>query len=108
MERLIKLLIDRLSSKGMEVTSIPAYIRNFAHTLIAHPSMSLEELNTHLQELGWDDFELDNDTFYLILATFEPINWIDSSFDLEGLPKPNSEKEKVPTLQRDSIKPLEE
>lgn len=114
MQQLIKLLIDRLSRKGMEVTSIPAYIRNFAHTIMAHPSMSLEELNGHLQTLGWDDFELDNDSFYLILAAFEPdlalgpISRLDAAFDLDDIPKPNGEKQKVTTLHRDTNKPLEE
>lgn len=114
MEQLMKLLVDRLARKGMEVTSIPAYIRNFAHTLMAHPTMNLEELNGHLQRLGWDDFALDNDSFYLILAAFEPdlalepVSWLDASYDLEDLPKSNGERQKVTTLQGDSNKPVEE
>ncbi|MBW1717010.1 MAG: hypothetical protein JRJ77_14525 [Deltaproteobacteria bacterium] len=111
MEQLIKLLIDNLASKGMEVTSIPAYIRNFAHTLVAHPSLSLQELNSHLQMLGWDDFSLDNDTLYLILATFEPdlafesINWFDHTFNSNTPPKLADKRERGPRLQRDKNTP---
>jgi hypothetical protein len=114
MEQLIKLLIDRLVGKGMEVTSIPAYIRNFAHTLMAHPSLSIQELNGHLQVLGWDDFELDNDTFYLMLAAFEPdlarepVSWFDHTLNSSGLQKRADQREHTPGLQRDNNTPLGE
>jgi len=71
MERLIKTLIELLVSKGMELTSIPAFIRNLANTLASDPSLSLEELNRQIHFLGWDDFELDPYTLHLVLATFE-------------------------------------
>ena len=71
MERLIKVLIDLLVSKGMELTSIPAFIRNLGNTLATDPYMTLEELSRHIQLLGWDDFELDLCTLQLVLATFE-------------------------------------
>jgi hypothetical protein len=84
MEQIIRILIERLTGKGMEVTTIPAYLRNFAQTVLAHPHITLNELNDQLQFLGWDDFELDNDTFYLILAVFEP--------DLTSKPGPWSDQ----------------
>jgi len=55
----------------METTSIPAFIRNLANSIVANPSMDLEDLNSHLQLLGWDDFELDDYTFNLIIAISE-------------------------------------
>ncbi|MBW1716316.1 MAG: hypothetical protein JRJ77_10940 [Deltaproteobacteria bacterium] len=72
MEQLTRTLVHRLVSKGMEVTSIPAFMRNLANTIAANPSLTLAELNTHLQLLGWDGFELDDYTLQLIIATFEP------------------------------------
>ncbi|MBE9573625.1 MAG: hypothetical protein IMF20_00660 [Proteobacteria bacterium] len=114
MEQLMKLLIDHLASKGMEVTTIPAYIRNFAHTFVAHPSMNLQELNSHLQLLGWDDFKLDNDTFYLILATFEPdlafesVNRFDHTFNSNTPPKLADKREQAPRLQRENHTPSRE
>jgi hypothetical protein len=72
MKQLIRALMMRLAGKGMEVSDIPAYIRNVANTIVAHPALSIEELNGHLQNLGSKNVELDNHTFLLILATFEP------------------------------------
>lgn len=65
-------MIEALVSKGMEVTSIPAFIRNVANTLVENPTISLAELNGHLRMLGWYEFELDNNTFFLIMALFDP------------------------------------
>lgn len=70
MDRMIKTLIDRLVRKGMEIKTIPAYIRNLAHT-ISDAYLSPQELNRRLQLLGWDDFELDDHTLQLIIAIFE-------------------------------------
>ncbi len=71
MKRLIKALIELLVSKGMELTSIPAFIRNLANTLAADPHLTLEELNRQIHALGWHNFDLDFYTLQLILATFE-------------------------------------
>jgi len=71
MEQLIETMTERLVTKGMETTSIPAFIRNLANSIADNPSMSLQDLNSHLQLLGWDDFELDDYTFNLIIAIFE-------------------------------------
>lgn len=71
MERLIRILIARLVSKGIELTCIPTFIRNLANTLAANPTMGCEELSTHLHSLGWGDFELDEHTLHLSIAVFE-------------------------------------
>jgi len=71
MKQLIEAMTERLTTKGMETTSIPAFVRNLANSIAANPYMSLQDLNSHLQLLGWDDFELDDYTFHLIIAIFE-------------------------------------
>jgi len=71
MDRFIKILIERLVQKGMEITNIPAYIRNLANYIVVNPSITVSELNGRLHLLGWDDIELDDYTFQLILAIFE-------------------------------------
>jgi hypothetical protein len=114
MEQLIRILIERLVGKGMEVTTIPAYLRNFAHTLLAHPHITLNDLNDQLQFLGWDDFELDNDTFYLILAVFEPdlaskpIPWPDQPSNHEGLEEFDDQEETPFVLDKDNAKSSQE
>lgn len=87
MEGLIRIVIQRMVGKGMEITNIPAYIRDLANTLAVSGYSSLQELNGRLQSLGWDDFELDDYTLQLIIATFEPDlaykppHWFDQAFN---------------------------
>ena len=114
MKQLIRILIERLTGKGMEITTIPAYLRNFAHTLLAHPHITLNELNDQLHFLGWDDFELDNDTFYLILAVFEPNPasksslWSDHFLNHEGFEEFDDHKETPFVLDKDNSKRSQE
>lgn len=70
MERLIRILIEILSGKGMDVSSIPAYLRDLGCILSTNSPMAMEELNRHLRLLGWDHFELDLNTLCLIVVAF--------------------------------------
>jgi hypothetical protein len=72
MEQLLKTLIRHLVDKGLEITSVPGFIKDVGNSIVANPAMSLKELNGHLQLSGWDDFELDDYTLQLILTTFDP------------------------------------
>jgi hypothetical protein len=71
---MMRTVIDRLVIKGMEITSISNYIRDLAYIISFNELASLQGLNRRLQLLGWDDFELDEHTFLLILAAFESIS----------------------------------
>ena len=71
-DMLIKALIELLASKGMDLSSIPAFIRNLAYTLASEPGLTLEELNRRIHSSGWEDFEVDLYTLKLVLATFDP------------------------------------
>ena len=108
MEQIIRILIERLTGKGMEVTAIPAYLRNFPQTVLAYPHITLNELNDQLQFLGWDDFELDNDTFYLILAvfesdlTFKPGLWSDQYLAHGGFEEFDDQEETPFVLDKDN------
>lgn len=113
MEQLIRILIRRLVGKGMEISTIPAFTRDLANTMVANSHSSLQELNRRLKSLGWNDFELDDYTLQLIIATFEPDlaykppHWFDQAFD----PKRLSElaEEKALTSASDKThKPLQE
>jgi hypothetical protein len=68
----IGMLIEHLCLKGIEVTSIPSFLRYLAHELIENPYASTRELSRHVQLSGWDAIELDDFTLYLILGIFEP------------------------------------
>ena len=92
---IIRNLIERLVWKGMEITAIPSYIKSLANTMISDENLSLQELNTRLETLGWDDFELDHQTFQLIMVIFENYGvkssdieealWFENCFDSEEI-----------------------
>jgi len=71
MDQIIRVLIERLVGKGMEINNIPAYIRDLANSVSFNGYSSLRELNGRLEMLGWTDFELDDHTLQLIMANFE-------------------------------------
>ena len=73
-DKVMRAVIDRLVRKGMDITSIPNYIRGLAYVISFNKLSSLQGLNRRLQLLGWDDFKLDEHTFLLILAAFEYIS----------------------------------
>ncbi len=114
MEQFTRMLMARLVSKGMEVKSIPAFIRNVANGIAANPSLSFEDLNDHLRSLGWGNFELDDYTFYLIVTILEPdfayklIHSLYPIFNPHGYHKLSDEKEHVLAIQIAHGKPLQE
>ena len=114
MEALTGVLVRRLAGKGMEVSAIPAYVRDLANTMVAHGYSGLQELNRRLQSLGWDGFELDDCTLQLIIAIFEPDlvykppHWFDRTFNPPRLSKLTDEGDCVPALHIDHNKPLQE
>jgi hypothetical protein len=72
MELITKTLITRLVDKGVEIKIIPALIRDTINAISnKNHDQNVKELNRQIQFLGWDDFELDEYTFQLIIANFE-------------------------------------
>ena len=71
MDQIMGILIDRLVGKGMKKSTISPYIRDLENTLEVNTPVNLQELNRRLQLLGWDDFELDDHTLQLIIASLE-------------------------------------
>ena len=68
MDCIIRILIERLVAKGMEISAIPAYIRNLANIFAVNAHLSREELNRQLELTDWHDFELDDHTLQLIMT----------------------------------------
>ena len=72
MELITKTLITRLIDKGVEIKIIPALIRDTINAIsYKNHEQNVKELNRQIQFLGWDDFELDEYTFQLIIANLE-------------------------------------
>ena len=71
MDRIRNVLLERLASKGMEVSNIPAYMRDVANSITANGYFSLRDVNKRLNLLGWQNFKLDDHTLQLIIAYLE-------------------------------------
>jgi len=114
MDELIKILVDRLVGKGMEILTIPAYVRDLANIMVMNRYSNLRELNRRLQLLGWNDFEIDNYTRELVTAIFEPRSeykpsqWFERAFNSKGIDEQIDEKESQATPQADSSQTREE
>jgi len=70
-DKLLKILINRLEKKGIEPSIINGFIRDLANTIVANTSMNLLQVNKHLHLLGWDSVELNYHTLELATACFE-------------------------------------
>jgi len=66
-----QILIKRLEKKGLSPRLIPGFIRTTAHAIADMGEGTLDDVNARLNILGWDDFELDDHTFQLIIAGVE-------------------------------------
>lgn len=79
-DKLLKILINRLEKKGIEPHMIYGFIRDLANIIVVNPSTNLLQINKQLHLLGWDSFELDYHTLELVAAYYE-------TKGLEGLEK---------------------
>jgi len=71
MSQLTEIVIKRLEEKGIRSDIIPGFVRDLVNAISINPECSLQELNSRLHLLGWDDFELDEYTLELVIAGFE-------------------------------------
>lgn len=97
MNQLVKILMKCLASKGMEVTLIPDFIKHVALIIADHPFVSVYELNRRLKKLGFNGFELDVKSLYLIILVFEP----DLAYGIINLPNKRSTSKDRPSLNND-------
>ena len=91
--QLKELLMQRLEQLGVETHLIPGFLRLLANSLFVHSETNRFLVNQHLHYLGWDDFELDEQTYQLAIACFEaeglssnrvvPALWFKHRFSLE-------------------------
>ena len=51
--------------------AIPGFLRCVMIVVSDNPPMSLEEMNRRLHVIGWDSFEMDDNTLQLIIASLE-------------------------------------
>ena len=92
--QLKQILINRLVDQGMDPNMIPGFIRSLAATFTYHPHISLQQANDRMQQMGWDDFELDYFTFRLAVECLEAYGlkkpeyksaqWFEDNFSLNS------------------------
>ena len=91
MEPLKRVLVERLVSKGLDVTYIPAFVRNVSHSIAEDSFTDLPDLNRRMQILGWDGFEMDYYTFNLIIATLQWDSGAFSPYRVESVSGPGED-----------------
>jgi hypothetical protein len=65
------ILLDRLEKKGIEPVLIPGLLKNILATLKDRPDITHEEVSEKLHYIGWNDFDLDENTLQIIIADYE-------------------------------------
>ena len=68
MEDLKPLLIDRLKSKGMDPSLIPAYLKALTSIISSEPGIELAQVNQKLNLLGWDEVTIDYHSLEIAMA----------------------------------------
>jgi DNA-binding PadR family transcriptional regulator len=71
LNQVTEILIQRLEKKGIAPTVITGFLRSVMITISDNAPMSLQEMNKRLHVLGWDSFEMDDNTLQLIIASLE-------------------------------------
>ena len=66
-----KILNERLEKKGVEPELIPGLLKNILATLKERPDITHEEVSEKLHYIGWNDFDLDENTLQIIIADYE-------------------------------------
>jgi len=66
-----KILIERFEKKGVESVLIPGLLKNIMATLKDRPDITHEEVSERLHYIGWNDFDLDENTLQIIIADYE-------------------------------------
>ena len=71
MEDLNLLLIDRLKSKGMDPSLIPAFLKALTSIISSEPGIELAQVNRKLNLLGWNEVSIDYHSLQIAIACFE-------------------------------------
>jgi len=66
-----KILLERFEEKGVEPVLIPGLLKNIMATLKDRPDITHEEVSERLHYIGWNDFDLDENTLQIIIADYE-------------------------------------
>jgi hypothetical protein len=68
MDDLKPFLIDRLKSKGLEPSLIPAYLKALTSIISSEPGIELPQVNQKLNLLGWNEVSIDYHSLQIALV----------------------------------------
>ena len=71
MEDLKLLLIDRLESKGMDPSLIPAFLKVLSGLISSEPGIEPTRANQKLVSLGWNEITIDYHCMQIAIACLE-------------------------------------
>lgn len=71
MENLKLLLIDRLKSKGMDPSLIPAFLKALTSLISSEPGIEPAHVNQKLHSLGWTEVAIDYHCLQIAIACLE-------------------------------------
>ena len=66
-----KTLLERLEKKGVEPVLIPGLLKNILATLKEKPDITHKEVSDKLHYIGWNNFDLDENTLQIIIAEYK-------------------------------------
>jgi hypothetical protein len=66
LDRILNIIVGRLKEGGIDPVKIPSCIETVFNITFLYPVVSYHELNTKMQSLGWQNFQIDEHTFKLI------------------------------------------
>ena len=66
-----KILIERFEKKDIEPVLIPKLMKNILATLEDMPDITHEDVSERLHFIGWNGFDLDENTLQIIIADCE-------------------------------------
>jgi hypothetical protein len=71
MEDLKTLLIDRLTSLGMDPALIPAFLKTLSKVIASSPGIDPAQANQKLNSLGWNEVAIDYHSLQIAIACLE-------------------------------------
>ena len=74
MDDIRELLIQRLKNKGIESQIIKRFIKDLIYAFSSNPEITPFELDSYLHRLGWEEINVDYQTYQLAKAIFEDVD----------------------------------
>jgi hypothetical protein len=71
MDDLKLLLIDRLKSKGIDPSLIPAFLKALSHLISSEPGIEPAVANQKMHSLGWNEVTVDYHSMQIAIACLE-------------------------------------